>query len=89
VTTGNLDEYICPTEVALADGKVLTTWENSYAETYSPTTGTYLATGDLIPTGSTGYTVTLLTNGNVLAGGGDTNPINSLYDPATKLLPVI
>jgi len=83
VTLGNLDEGICPTEVVLADGKVLTTWESAYAEVYNPVTGTHLATGDLIPTGSTGYTATLLTNGNALIAGGDTNPINSLYDPAT------
>ena len=82
-TTANLDEDICPTEALLADGKVLTTWESAYAEVYNPDTGTYLATGDLIPTGSMGYTATLLMNGNVLIAGGDTNPINSLYDPAT------
>ncbi|HKE20882.1 MAG TPA: hypothetical protein VKB88_00745 [Bryobacteraceae bacterium] len=61
----------------------MTTWESAYAEVYNPDTGTYLATGDLIPTGSMGYTATLLMNGNVLIAGGDTNPINSLYDPAT------
>lgn len=83
VTTANLDEDICPTDVGLADGKVLTTWESAYAELYNPDTGTYLATGDLTPTGSTGYTATLLTNGNVLIAGGDTNPVDSLYDPVT------
>jgi hypothetical protein len=83
VTLANLDEAVCPIEVLLADGKVLTTWESAYAEVYSPDTGMYLPTGDLIPTGSEGYTATLLTNGNVLIAGGDTNPINSLYDPAT------
>jgi hypothetical protein len=83
VTTANLDEGVCPTEALLADGKVLTTWESAYAEVYNPDTGTYFPTGDLIPTGSEGYTATLLMNGNVLIAGGDTNPINSLYDPAT------
>jgi hypothetical protein len=83
VTTANLDEDVCPIDIVLADGKVLTTWESAYAEVYNPDTGTYLPTGDLIPTGSEGYTATLLTNGNVLIAGGDTNPINSLYDPAT------
>jgi hypothetical protein len=83
VTTANLDEDICPIEVVLPDGKVLTTWESAYAEVYNPDIGTYLPTGDLIPTGSNGYTVTLLLNGNALVAGGDTNPINSLYDPST------
>jgi Galactose oxidase, central domain len=82
VTRANLDEDICPVEAVLADGKVLTIWESAYAEVYNPDTGTYSPTGDLIPTGSEGYTATLLMNGNVLVAGGDTNPINSLYDPA-------
>ena len=56
--------------------------ESWKAEIYNPDTGTYSPTGDPIPTGSEGYSATLLTNGNVLIAGGDTNPINSLYDPA-------
>jgi hypothetical protein len=83
VTTANLDEDVCPVDVALADGRILTTWESAYAELYNPDTGTYLPAGDLTPTGSEGYTVTLLTNGNVLVAGGDTNPVDSLYDPGT------
>lgn len=83
VTLANLDEGICPINVVLADGKVLTTWESAYAELYIPDTGTYFATGDLTPTGSTGYSATLLANGNALVAGGDTNPVNSLYDPTT------
>jgi hypothetical protein len=83
VTTVNLDEGVCPTEVLLADGRVLTIWESWKAEVYDPDAGTFLPTGDLIPTGSEGYTATLMTNGGVLIAGGDTNPVNSLYDPAT------
>ena len=81
-TKDNLDEDVCPTPVLLADGRVLTTWESWKAEVYNPDTGTYFPTGDLIRTGSEGYTATLLTNGNVLIAGGDTNPINYQYDPA-------
>ena len=84
VTVANLDEAVCPVDVVLADGKVLTTWEDAYGEVYNPDTGTYLPTGDLIPTGSEGYTATLLTNGSVLIAGGDTKPINLLYDPVTR-----
>jgi hypothetical protein len=67
----------------LADGRVLVTWESAYAELYNADTGTSVPTGDLSPTGGEGYTATLLTNGNVLIAGGDTKPINSLYDSAT------
>jgi len=83
VTTANLDEDVCPVDVVLADGKLLTTWEDAYGEVYNPQTGTYLPTGDLSPTGSEGYTATLLTNGSVLIAGGDTKPTNFLYDPVT------
>jgi hypothetical protein len=83
VTIANLDEGVCPVQVLLADGRVLVTWESAYAEVYNPDTGTSVPTGDLSPTGSEGYTATLLTNGNVLVAGGDTKPVNSLYDPVT------
>lgn len=78
-----LDEGIAPVAVLLADGKVLTTWESWKAEVYNPDTATYLPTNDLIQTGSTGYSATLLPNGNVLIAGGDSDPINQLYDPAS------
>jgi hypothetical protein len=50
-TKDNLDEDVCPTDVLLADGKVLTTWESWKAEIYTPATGTYLPTGDLTSQG--------------------------------------
>ena len=62
------------------------------AELYDPPTGTVMPTGSMID-GQTGYSATLLTNGNVLiTGGNDTgstcctkaaNP--ELYDPSTQV----
>jgi hypothetical protein len=87
-TTDNLDENVCPTDVVLADGQVLTTWESWKAEVYNPNAGLYFPTGDQDPAGGQGYTGTLLTNGNILIAGGDSYAANALYDPgAGKFTP--
>ena len=54
------------------------------AELYNPATGTWTATGNMTA-GRVDFTLTLLSNGKVLAAGGDnvTNTSAELYDPAT------
>ena len=54
------------------------------AELYNPSTGTWTATGSMT-TGRYDFTITLLSNGEVLAAGGACGPLSSaeLYNPAT------
>ncbi len=54
------------------------------AELYNPSTGIWTATGNMT-TGRYDFTLTLLSNGEVLAAGGACGPLSSaeLYNPAT------
>ncbi|CAF3884692.1 unnamed protein product [Rotaria sp. Silwood1] len=96
--TGNMNIFrFKHTESVLHNGKVLvaggatTSYDQSSAELYDPSTGNWTITGSMHDA-RFGHTASVLTNGKVLVTGGastspNTNYLNSaeLYDPVTGI----
>jgi len=79
-TGGTVCDF-CPPDVLLADGRVLFT-QVQPAEIYDPSSGTFSVTGPMVSPSHTA--ATLLTNGNVLLSGGQSDfGSTELYDPST------